>query len=321
VKVAVLGGTRFIGRAIVERLASDGHNLLVAHRGVVEPDDFPTVQHLHVERKDLVGARDQIARFDPEAVVDTIAMTRPSARIALEAVPGDLRRVVLSSVDVYRAYGALLRNEETDLVPFSEEDPVRLERYPLKGMMPGGDDYEKLDVEEEYLGAGAIVCRLPMVYGERDGQRRENFILRRVRAGRKQIPIGAGNWLSSRGYVRDIARGVVAALGSGVRREVFNLCERSTPSMALWSRMIVEAAGSDAQLVRVPDEMLPDDLGETGTIRQHLLADASKARAVLGYTDTDPMEALRASVAWHLANPPADDAFDPEPDERALAAV
>ncbi len=37
--------------------------------------------------------------------------------------------------------------------------------------------------------------RLSMIYGEHDGQRREEFILRRVRACRRRIPIGAGTSL------------------------------------------------------------------------------------------------------------------------------
>jgi hypothetical protein len=42
---------------------------------------------------------------------------------------------------------------------------------------------------------------------------------------------------------------------------------------------------------------------------------------MLGWEETDPMEALRRSVGWHLAHPPAgdDDGFDG--DDRALAAV
>ena len=80
-------------------------------------------------------------------------------------------------------------------MPIDESSPVRSERYPYRGKIPGLEGYEKLDVEEVYLPCGATICRLPMVYGEYDYQRREEFILRRVRAGRKQIPVGAANWL------------------------------------------------------------------------------------------------------------------------------
>jgi nucleoside-diphosphate-sugar epimerase len=184
------------------------------------------------------------------------------------------------------------------------------------------DDYEKLDVEELYLRRGATVCRLPMVYGEHDGQRREWFILRRVAAGRTRIPIGAGTWLSTRAYVGDVAAGVRLALESAVTDdEVFNLGERRTPSVGLWARMILGAAGSDAELVTVPDDALPEDLGLTASIPQHLVCDSAKARAVLGWEETDPVEALRRSVQWHLAHPPAGDDPGFDADDRALEAA
>jgi hypothetical protein len=47
----------------------------------------------------------------------------------------------------------------------------------------------------------------------------------------------------------------------------------------------------------------------------------SKARDLLGWTETDPHEALGRSVAWHLANPPRDAAADFGADDRALAAA
>ena len=83
--------------------------------------------------------------------------------------------------------------------------------------------------------------------------------------------------------------------------------------------MILAAAGSAAELVRVPDDALPDDLAETGTMSQHILCGAHKARAMLRWQTSDPFETLRSTVAWHLAHPP--DAADQDfgPDDRALA--
>jgi hypothetical protein len=70
----------------------------------------------------------------------------------------------------------------------------------------------------------------------------------------------------------------------------------------------------------VSDDALPPDLGITSSIAQHLLCDSHKARALLGWTDTDPEEALRRSVSWHLANPPTGDDPGFEADDKALAA-
>jgi nucleoside-diphosphate-sugar epimerase len=324
-RVMVLGGTRFIGAAIVEELVAHGHELLVVHRGEHEPADLPEVDHLHADRQDLPHLRGPVDEFGPEAVVDNCAYSAADAETALAAIGDDVRLLVVSSMDVYRAFGAVLAGTETDPLPVDETSPVRPERFPYRGRphpSPDADTYEKLDVEAAYLARAATVCRLPMVYGERDHQRREEPILRRVRAGRAAIPSGSGTWLWTRGYVRDVAAGIRLALESEATvAEVLNLGEARTWSMGLWARHVLEAAGSEAELVRVPDVLLPDDLQALGTISQHLLVDSGKARDLLGWTETDPHEALARSVAWHLANPPEGADADFAADDRALAAA
>jgi UDP-glucose 4-epimerase len=217
-KVVVIGGTRFVGRAIVEDLAAAGHELLLVHRGVLEPEGMPEALHVHTERKDLLSHKKELAAFKPDAAIDCRALTRADAETAIAALPAGIRLVVISSVDVYRAFGALNDERETDPVPIDEDSPVRPNRYPYRGLMEGMDDYDKLDVEDVYLEHNGTSLRLPMVYGERDYQRREEFILRRVRAGRTRIPVGAGMWLACRGYVRDLARGARLALESSTAR-------------------------------------------------------------------------------------------------------
>ena len=319
-RVVVLGGTRFIGRAIVEELAGAGHELLLAHRGELEPQGLPAAAHLHCDRSQLIEHREALAAFRPDGAVDCRALTRSDARTALAALPEGVRWVVISSIDVYRAFGALNEDRETDPVPLDERSPVRPERYPYRGKMPGMDEYDKLDVEETYLPRGATVLRLPMVYGEHDYQLREEYVLRRVRAGRTRIPFGSGQWLACRAYVRDIALGARLALEQpAAAGEVLNLCEDRTYSMRMWTRMILDAAGSDAELVRVADSSLPADLAATGTMPQHIIATAARARGLLGWKTSDPRQSLETTVRWHLANPPSGASSDFTDDDRALA--
>ena len=321
-RAIVLGGTRFIGRAIVEDLAGAGYELLIVHRGQLEPEGMPDVEHLHAERMELPAHRSRLAKFKPDAAVDCRALTRADSEVALNALPADIRLVVISSVDVYRAFGALNDNLETDPVPLDEESPVRPTRYPYRGKMPGMDDYDKLDVEDVYLPRGATSVRLPMVYGERDYQLREEFLLRRIRARRARIPFGTGMWLTCRAYVRDVARGVRLALESpAAAGEVFNLCEDRAFSMRMWAGMILDASGSEAELCRVPDEVLPEDLKPTGFMTQHIAASGRKARTLLGWTTSDPAETLRTTVRWHLDNPPEEPDLDFSADDRALASA
>jgi nucleoside-diphosphate-sugar epimerase len=323
-RAIVLGGTRFIGRAIVDALVAAGHELLICHRGTAEPVGLPAVAHLHAERAELREHRRQLDAFHAEAVVDCYAMSARDARALLIALPlPELHRVVLSSQDVYRAFATVQSKAlATDSVPVMEDAPLRADRFPSRHE-PGYEDYSKLDVEQIVLAAGATVLRLPMVYGPHDYQRREEFVLKRVRAGRLRIPVGAANGLLPLALVDDVARGVVAAVERGAQgATIYNLAPARTDPMAIWMYRILAAADSAAELVRVPDgTALPSDLGLTGAFSQPLIISSAKARQELGYQDTDPDAAVSRSVRWHLAHPPEDASRDFSADDRALAAA
>ncbi|TDW17173.1 NAD-dependent epimerase/dehydratase family protein [Kribbella kalugense] len=311
-RIAILGGTRFIGRAVVERLAAEGHSLLVVHRGDHEPEGLVEVEHAHVDRHDGAALAAALKPFDPEALVDISGMNAAAADAALGAVGESVKLIALSSVDAYRAYDGVHSDRTTDALPLTEESPLRERRF------VDGPQYENLEVEERYLPRGATVLRLGAVYGEHDYQARFEFILRRVRAGRRRIPVGSGQFLFSRVYVGDVAAAVSLALG-GEFPGVFNVVEPSTAPYRLFAEQILAAAdAADVELVKVRDDLLPEDLSLTGAPTQHLQVDSSKARTVLGWTPTDPAATLRTSVRWHLANPPADASDDFSADDAVL---
>lgn len=319
-RVLVLGGTRFIGRAIVEELVASGHDVTLVHRGVLEPDDMPQVAHIHVAREWWAAEAWRFSAVEPDSVIDCLAMSADDARAAIAAIAAGVHTVVLSSQDVYRAFSSLNAGRDTDSVPIDETSSLSVNRFPHRGSAPEHEVYSKQDVEDQYLARGAVVLRLPAVFGEHDHHRREDFILRRVRARRRTIQIGAGGFLWTRGWVRDIARGArLAAEQPAHAGEVFNIGEQTTWSMRLWVQRILEAAQSDAELVEVADEAIPEDMSLTsGRLTQHVLVDTSKARALLGYSDSDAMTAVRSSVGWHLSHPPPAQAADFSADDAAL---
>lgn len=305
-KVVVVGGTQFIGRRIVEHLIEQGHQPLVVHRGEHEPESLESCEHLHVDRRDFARISDDVRSFQPDAVVDTYAMSLATTMSVLPHLP-DVPRVVLSSMDVYAAYDAFRGHEETHAVPLSEDARLRTTRFPYRGLagMDGFEDYEKIDVERAYLEAKGTVLRLAVIYGEHDPQRREEFVLRRVRAQRTYIPIGAATWLWSRCYVGDVATAVERAISSSdAAGEIFNIGNQSIRSMRGWIKEILSAANFSAELIEVEESLVPDDLSLTRSQRQHWLIDSSKARSVLGWESSPSEETVRRSVEWHLANAP-----------------
>ena len=299
-KVTVLGGTIFVGRAVVEQLVAAGHDVTVVHRGEHEPDggDFPDVEHLHADRGEL-------PLLTGDAVVDCMARSGADSARVLAAVP-DVPIVMLSSCDVYPMLKSLERGTVDCDVPIDEDTPVRSWRLPYRGVIDGMDDYEKLDCEPLYLDRGGVVFRLPFCVGPHDYQRREEFVLERVRRGDAEMEIGIGNVLITRVLARDIGTAVVAALEKGIEREVFVLGEHPSPTVRQLAEEIIGAAGSTMDLVTVTDEStLPPGLLLTKAHQQHLLVSPAKAMRVLDWTPTPWRDAVRESVEWHLAHPPS----------------
>ncbi|HYC81671.1 MAG TPA: NAD-dependent epimerase/dehydratase family protein [Solirubrobacterales bacterium] len=306
-RVLVLGGTRFLGRALVAELLSAGHTVAVVHRGLHEVELGPAVEHIHCDRHELATRRDELAAFSPDVVVDLAAMTAADAEAVDAAIDPSVALVAASSADVYRAFGSIYEETVTDAVPLAEDAPLRTGPPPDRVVMEGwsyeASSYEKLDVERIYRERGATICRLPIVYGEHDYRRREEFVLSRIRAGQRRIPVGPGTLLLSRGYAPELARGLRLAAEQGGAGDVFNLAEHECASVRLWIEAILAAAGHEAELVRVSDEELPDDLGFSAEIQQHLLVDSSRAARLLGWTHAPWRECVAKSVRWHLAHP------------------
>jgi nucleoside-diphosphate-sugar epimerase len=308
-RVIVLGGTRFIGRALVAELAAAEHEVAVVHRGRHEDGTASAARHFHLDRRDLREHRDELLGFGPDAVIDMSAMTAAEAEAAVAVFGDSVRMVVASSGDVYRACASVAAGTVTDAVPLSEDASLRDGPTPDRDVvLPGWDydtaAYEKLDVERLYLERSGIVCRLPMVYGEHDYKRREEFVLRHVRAGSERIEVGPGAFLWSRGYAPELARGLRLAAERAERGEVFNLAERECAPVRLWIEQILAAAEHEAELVQVPEGEVPDEMALTRTISQPWQVDSTKARTELEWTHAPWRDCVNRSVLWHLANPP-----------------
>ena len=130
-RVCVIGGTRFSGRAFTGAALVAGHDVTVFHRGEGAEDPFPEATHLHGDRDGGLGALPS-GGFD--AIVDFCAYNPRHVRDGATAV-GDGRYVFISSMSAH-SDDAPTGATEDDAVygpPFPDTEEITWETYgPLK---------------------------------------------------------------------------------------------------------------------------------------------------------------------------------------------
>ncbi len=316
-RILVIGGTRFIGPRVVHRLAAAGHEIAVFHRGRTNAELPPSVQRIRGDRHRLAEHVEEFRCFRPDVVVDMIAMTEQDARSLVATFRGIAGRlVVLSSGDVYRAYGVFtgLEPGPPELVPVREDAPLRKVLYPYRSAATPGDDkydYEKILVERVVIGEvslPATVLRLPMVYGPGDEQHRLAPYLRRMADGRPAILLNEGmaHWRCLRGYVEDVAVAVALAVQHPAAGRVYNVAEPNAFTEAEWVAKIAAVVGWNGRVIAVPEAKMPIGFNT----RQDLVVDTTRIRTELGFQEIVAADdALRATIRWerdHLAEQPVD---------------
>jgi len=99
VKLLVLGGTKFLGRAVVEAALAAGDEVTLFNRGVTNPGLFPGAEHLRGDRDGDLAAlegREWDVVIDPSGYVPRVV--RASAELLGDAVA---HYVFVSSISVY----------------------------------------------------------------------------------------------------------------------------------------------------------------------------------------------------------------------------
>jgi nucleoside-diphosphate-sugar epimerase len=328
-RILIIGGTRFIGPPLVARLAGAGHEVTVLHRGESEAALPPSVRHLHGDRHNLDALGPDLRALRPDVAVDMAAYTEQDALEIVQALRGVAARLVLlSSQDVYRAYGRLHRAEPGPVSPYptSEDAPLRERLYPYRGTGRGLDDYEKVLVERAVQAEPALsptVLRLPMVYGERDYQRRTAIELQRMDDGRPAILLEEpfARWRWTRGYVDNIAAAITLAIvDPAAADKVYNLGDAEARSYAEWVTALGNAAGWQGRVLVVPAGSLPAQLRPPDAdYAHHLVADTSRIRNELGFIDPVPFfQGLTRAIDWERRQretsplPPIDYAVEDE---------
>jgi nucleoside-diphosphate-sugar epimerase len=241
-------------------------------------------------------------------------MTEMDAEYLVRAFRGIASRaVVISSGDVYRAYGCLMRLESgpPDGVPLPESAPLRKSRYPYRKIAPSLDhwmtQYDKVLVEQVLVHQTDLptcILRFPAVLGPKDYRRFQRWLQPMLRGDLElRIQDGWAGWRWTHGFAEDVAEAVVAAvINSASAARIYNVGEFHAPTMVERLIEFAGVAGWRGNIIEVPASELPETDRMLYDFSHHIVYDTARIRAELGYKEVIPHEFALARTLEYERN-------------------
>ena len=288
-RVLVTGGAGFIGHNIAIHLFSKGFDVVVydsmeraSRLGVMRLERFG----VPVVRVDVMGVRN-LRGFDVvvhcAAYVDVAeSMENPgiyfsnnvvgTASVAKASADSGSLMIYMSSASVYG---------DPVVIPIPEDHPIKpISPYGLSKAM--GE--QVVELFSRIYGLKYIILRLFNVYGPGQSQSYAGVITRFIESVLRGEPpriYGDGSQTRDFIHVSDVARAVELAIERKAYNEVFNIGSGKQISILELARLIMRLANLEGEPVF--DKPRPGDI-------KHSLADISKARKILGFEPSIPLE-------------------------------
>jgi 2'-hydroxyisoflavone reductase len=250
--ILILGGTIFVGRALVEAALAGGHRLTLFHRGRSNPGLFPQVEHILGERDGDLAA---LAGRRWDAVIDTCGYLPRLVRSSARRLAGSVGQYTfISSISVYADTSTPGVNESAAVGRLADEsmETINGESYgPLKALCEQA-------VEDELPGR-ALLLRPGLIVGPHDPSDRFTYWPVRVAAGGEVLAPSAPERVVQFIDVRDLAEWTLRRIEAGALG-VYNVDGPAQPvAMGDLLECCRQVSGSDARLTWVDEAFLQEN--------------------------------------------------------------
>jgi 2'-hydroxyisoflavone reductase len=307
-RVLVIGGTLFIGKALVKRLLAAGHDVTILHRKAEHPFGRK-VRNVIADRNDAASIRAGVSgmRFDAvyDIAYDWERGTSPAqVEATAKAIAGDLSRYIfMSSV---AAYG--------DGLNHSEDDPLASDIHNDAYVRNKAGSERALFRMYHESRFPLVTMRPTFVYGPENPFYREAFFWDRLRLDRPIIIPGDGNRLMQFAYVNDLVEACFNALEKHTAPgRAFNVADEKPLTQVEVVNEFAKAIGKQATIVRVPREIIVRNGGNAFTPPLYfgqyydlppITEAVGRVKRVLNVALTPFQTGLKETYKWYLKHTP-----------------
>jgi 2'-hydroxyisoflavone reductase len=252
VRLLLLGGPRFLGRAVTDAALAAGHEVTFFNRGRTNPELYPEVERLVGDR---AGELDALNGRSWDAVVDTCGYLPETVRASASALADSGTYCFVSSISVYRDF-TKVNDEESPVAELGElpADEVTDESYgPLKALCE--------DAARDVFGARALVLRPGLIVGPYDPTGRFTYWPHRIARGGEVLAPAPPESPTQVIDVRDLGTWIVELCA----RRASGTYNATHPGVSLKDLFATcrQVASSDAEITWVsPGFLVEHDVGE-----------------------------------------------------------
>ncbi|MFB6093554.1 MAG: NAD-dependent epimerase/dehydratase family protein [Halanaeroarchaeum sp.] len=301
-RALVIGGTRFIGRHLVEDLLENDYRVTIFNRGN-HPNPFdedPAVEHVAGDRTNDSALEMAAAEVDPDVVFDVVAYHPRDVESATTIFADVDAYVYVSSGSAYAAEQIPKREDETPILECTDEQALDDSAETYGNRKAEGDRAVKRAADR---GVPATAVRPPIVYGPHDYTERLDYWIDRVATHDRIVVPGDGTNVWHRAYVEDLASALRVVAEEGTPGEVYNAGDRNAVTIDRMVDLIATALETDVEVVHASERELSiaDCSREDFPLYRptpHLL-DTDRL-AALGWSSTPLQEAMERTVVEHL---------------------
>jgi 2'-hydroxyisoflavone reductase len=250
VRILVLGGTRFVGRHVVEAALAAGHEPTLFHRGTTGADLFPTVERVHGDRD---GGLAGLENRDWDSVIDVSGYVPRLVRASARLLAGRTGHATfVSSVSVLADEATPGQDESAPVRTVDDPTTEDVEAHygALKALC-------EAEVEAAFPGR-ALIVRPGLVAGPHDPTDRFTYWVRRVAEGGEVLAPDAPDVQTQLINARDLGAWIVRM----VEGRAIGTYVATGPAVPVAFGELLgscrTASGSDATFTWVPQDFLLD---------------------------------------------------------------
>ncbi|MCE9669026.1 SDR family oxidoreductase [Myxococcus stipitatus] len=330
--ILILGGTKFLGPALVESARARGHTVTLFNRGKTNPGLFPDVEKLQGDRDPTKGeGLKALEGRKWDAVVDTSGYVPRIVKASAELLaPNVGQYVFVSSISVYKDLSKPGINESSLVA--TVDDPTTEDVGKHYGALKALCE----QAAEAAMPGRALNIRPGLIVGPDDPTDRFTYWPVRVARGGDVLAPGDGQDPVQFIDARDLAAFIIL----GVEKRLAGVYNATGPTRSLSMREFLEttktALGSDARFVWADVDFLtkqkvepwsdmPVWMPRTGEEGGLGMTSIDKALAA-GITFRPTADTVRDTVAWFKTEPAEHQAklragLSPEREKEVLAAL